>query len=245
MRNKQGSEMKIVFAFALMALSQVALAQGIEGSPYIAVHGRAQMEVVPDIFPLEITLAETSTNTAVTQERIETIARRIVDLAQAQNIPDEDVIVGNLSINPSTKYDEKAEREIFIGNEYERSIEIRFRKLDEFRQFLSQIPDAKQLRLNTGNFGYSKSDAAGKMLTADAIADARATADELAKGINKRIVGAHTISNQPFNVRYSDSTTLDSVTVRGSRSVAPGAIALKVGKIKLDQDVYVIYQLAD
>lgn len=237
--------MKLIYAFVLMVAPQIALAQGIEGSPYIAVHGRAQMEVVPDIFPLQITLAETSVDTAATQERIESLAGRIVELARAQNIPDEDVVVGNLSINPATKYDEKAEREIFIGNEYERDIEIRFHKLDEFRQFLSKIPDAKQLRLNTGKFSYSKADAVGKTLIADAIADARATAEEMAKGIDKRIVGAHTISNQSSNLRYSESSTLDSVTVTGSRSVAPGAIALKVGKIKLEQNIYVVYRLAD
>ena len=80
---------------------------------------------------------------------------------------------------------------------------------------------------------------------AQAIADARATADELAKGVGKRIVGAHTISNPGFNVRYAEPTTLDSVTVRGNALAAPGVVVLKEGRIKLSQDVYIVYLMTD
>jgi hypothetical protein len=42
------------------------------------VHGKAKAEVVPDIFPLEITLKDTSKDAAKTQALIEGHAARIL-----------------------------------------------------------------------------------------------------------------------------------------------------------------------
>jgi uncharacterized protein len=235
--------MKQLFGLFVFFLANAAFAQNISGSPYIAVHGQAKVQVVPDIFPLEITLKEVSKDTAAAQGRIESLAQILVDLAEAQNIPNKDVEIGNLSVNPETDYDEKTEKQVFLGNDYTREIKIRFRSLEGLRQFLSKIPQANQIRLETGSFEYSDASAAKKKLMADAIANARATADELAKGVGKRITGVHTLSNQGFNVRYSESTSLDSVIVTGG-APAPKVI-LKEGKITLTQDVYIIYLISD
>jgi len=237
--------MKRLIGLLVFLVANAAFAQNIGGSPYIAVHGQAKVEVVPDIFPLEVTLTEVSKDTAAAQGRIESLARTIIGLAQAQNIPDKDVEVGNLSINPETDYDEKNEKQIFLGNDYTREIKIRFRSLDGLRQFLSKVPQANQIRLDAGAFQYSDASAAKAKLMVEAIADARATADGLAKGVGKRITGVHTISNQGFNVRYAESYALDSVTVQGNALLAPGAVVLKEGRVTLAQDVYIIYLMAD
>lgn len=117
--------------------------------------------------------------------------------------------------------------------------------MDGLRQFLSKVPQANQIRLDTGAFQYSDASAAKAKLMVEAIADARATADGLAKGVGKRITGVHTISNQGFNVRYAESYALDSVTVQGNALLAPGAVVLKEGRVTLAQDVYIIYLMAD
>ena len=49
MRRFTIAAMLLLCAFGLQA-------QTISGEPFIAVHGKAKAEVVPDIFPLEITL---------------------------------------------------------------------------------------------------------------------------------------------------------------------------------------------
>lgn len=237
--------MKHLIAALSLLFAQAAFAQNVGGSPYIAVHGEARMEVVPDIFPLEITLKETSKDAAASQERIESLAQSIVDLTKQQGVADADINVGNLSVSPEIEYDEDTEKQVFLGNNYEREIEVRFRSLDKLRQFMAKIPKADQIRLDTGSFEYSKAASAKKDLMVRAIGNARATADEMAKGVGKRIAGVHTISNQGFNVRYAESTDLDSVTVQGTALLSPGSVVLKEGRITLDQDVYIIYLLAD
>ena len=81
----------------------------------------------------------------------------------------------------------------------------------------------------------------------EAIADARSTAEALAAGAGRKLGPVHTISNEAFNISYSDSargTRLRSVTVMGSAMPAPPPMpVLREGRITLDQDVYIIYAL--
>ena len=230
---------------AMLMSSSLVNAQSISGPPYVAVHGEARMEVIPDIFPLEITLKETSKDIAATQGKIEALAQAIVDLAQAQQVADADLTISNLSISPEMDYDEKTEMQVFLGNTYERTVKIRFHSLDSLRKFLAKVPDEKQVQVDTGAFAYARTDEAKRTLLADAIRNAKAAADEMARGVGKRISDVHTISNQAFNIRYAESTNLDTVTVLGTALLAPGTVVLKEGRITLDQDVYIVYLLAD
>lgn len=234
-----------IVALLSLCLSGTAYAQAISGPPYIAVHGEARMEVVPDTFPLSLKIEETSKDTAKTQKAIEAIAKQIVDLTVLQGLADKDVTVGNLSISPDMDYDEDLKQQVFLGNSYEREIKIRFHSLDALRQFLGKLPPAKQLQIDTDAFAYSKADVAKKSLLAEAIRDARSMADEMAKGIGKRISGVHTISNQSFNIRYADSYGVEGVTVMGSGALDVASIVLKEGTITLDQDVYIIFTISD
>ena len=237
--------MKCLCVLVLLVASQLASAQNISGLPFIAVHGQAKMEVVPDVFPLEITLKETSKNAADSQKRIESLASTIVALADAENIPDGDQEVGNLSISPEMDYDEKLEREIFLGNTYERVIKLRFRSLEALRQFIGKAPQAPQVQIDTGTFFYAAAAESKKKLMAAAIEDAHSTAEAMASGVGRTLAGVQTISNQGFNMQYAESYQLDRVVVSGTPLSAPSAVILKEGRVTLSQDVYIIYLLAD
>ena len=67
-------------------------AQTISGEPFIAVHGKAKAEVVPDIFPLEITLKDTSEDAARSQALIEGHAARILATIKQMKVADADVL---------------------------------------------------------------------------------------------------------------------------------------------------------
>ena len=85
--------MKNIVAMVVLSLAAlVAQAQSIGGAPFIAVQGKARAEVAPDIFPLTITLSETSNDAARTQASIEGLAREVVALTQAMGMADRDVL---------------------------------------------------------------------------------------------------------------------------------------------------------
>ncbi len=236
-------------ALSLFALS--AQAQSIGGSPFIAVHGSAKTEVVPDVFPLEITLKDTSLDAKTTQAQIEGYAQQILALTKAMKLADKDVNFSNLSVSPEYRWDDKSDKQVFLGNTYNRTIKLRFHTLGDLRKAISEMPKSKQVRLDTGSFESSQASAIRRELLEQAVEDARKTADVMASAVGKRVGGVHNVSNRGFNVRYVESDgggSLDSFTVSGTiKTLAPPAppVALREGSIQISQDVYIIYTLVD
>jgi uncharacterized protein len=250
-RIKGAGAMKgIMFAAVILLGSFNVQAQSISGSPYIAVHGKAKTQAVPDVFPLQIVLKDTSLDAAKTQALIEGYASQVVDLTKKMEMEDRDVTISNLSISPEYRYDDKDEEQVFLGNTYQRQIKLKFHTLEKLKQMIDAIPKAKQVQLDTGTFESSQADILRRELLVQAVDDARATAEIMAKAVGKRIGTIHNVSNQGFNLRYvesSDSYSLDSVTVTGGLQRQAGAppVVLSKGSIQLDQNVYIIYTLID
>jgi uncharacterized protein len=237
----------IITAVVLSLAALGAQAQSIGGPPFIAVQGKARAEVTPDIFPLDVTLSETSKDAARTQALVEGLARQVIDLTQAMGMTDRDVTVSNLDVSPEYRYNERNDTEVFLGNTYQRVIKLRFRSLADLQKMISSLPQTAQVRLNTGRFETSQAEELRRQLLAQAVEDARKTAEVMAASVGKRIGTVHNISNQGFNVRYATSdeaAQLDRVSVTGTRASAPPAV-LREGSIQLDQNVYIIYTLVD
>lgn len=240
-------KMRIALALLMMVWGGGASAQVISGSPYLAVRGQASQEVTPDTFPLELTLTETSLDAAGTQARIERLAKEVLAIADGMKLKEADLTVSNVSISPEYKYDDKTEKEVFLGNTYKREIKVRLHSLERLREFIGSLPSDKALRIDTGRFATSRSDELRRGLLQKAIENARQTAEALAAGIDRKLGPVHTISSQGFNISYSESkTSLDSVyprDVMGVALLAPGVIVLREGRITLDQNVYIVYAL--
>lgn len=243
-------KMRIAVAVVLMVVACASNAQSIGGSPFIAVHGKAKAEVVPDIFPLDITLTDTNLDAGNTQVLIEGYASQVVALTKKMEMEGRDVTISNLSVSPKYRYDDDDDKQVFLGNTYERKIKLKFHTLEGLKKMIEALPQAKQVQLDTGTFVSSQADALRKGLLTEAIDDARTTAEIMAKTVGKRLGTVHNISNQGFNVRYvesGDSYSLDRITVSGSRlrENAPAPVVLSKGTTQLEQDVYIIYTLVD
>lgn len=246
---------RIAFALVLLLVAVGAQAQSISGSPFIAVHGKAKAEVVPDVFPLEITLKETSMDAERSQALIEGHAERILATVKQMKLPNADITVSNLSVAPEYKYDREAEKQVFLGNVYRRQIKLRFRKLADLAKMIGTLPDAKEVQVVTGTFETSRADDVRRNLMAKAVEDARAIGEVMAQAVGKRLGAVHNVSNRGFNVQYveggvndppvvfDDPSPMDSVALSGNRMRAD--VVLREGRVELQQDVYIIYTLID
>ena len=156
MRTHGERAMKMRFAVAVMLMSVVGIsnAQSISGSPFIAVHGKAKAEVIPNIFPLEITLKDTSQDAARSQALIEGHAQHILQTVKQLKLPDADVTVSNLSASPEYKYDRETEKQVFVGNVYRRLIKLRFHALPDLAKMIGTLPDAKEVQIDKRVFRF-------------------------------------------------------------------------------------------
>jgi len=260
--------MRIVIFIILLATGTFATAQSQGGAPFIAVHGRASVDVVPDVFPVSVSLSETSVDTGKAQQTVEALTVAVMAQVRALGIKDGDIAVGNIAIEPQTQYNEKSDKEVFLGNEYSRTIGVTFRSLDDVKKFIAAVPSGKEVRVSTKRFELSNIEEVRRKLLADAMTDARKTADVLAGNMGQRIVRIQTASDRPMNLStgsYTDSfarsesttiLTADQIAnipvarnITNVALMAPGTvkseIVLEKGVVSLASDVYVVFILGD
>lgn len=247
--------MRNLLVLCLLVVAPALSAQTFSSRPFLSVQGHSEAKVKPDIFPVKVTLDETGTNPAKSQALVEDLAAKVLAAAKAGGAKDSDIDVGNLSVSPDTKWDDKTEREIFLGNNYERVIEVRFQNLDSVRSFIAALPDMKQLKIATGEFQYSGRRELERKLRREAIADAKAAADDMSTAVGKRLVELFNVSDRAqstiySNLGYSGSGTpvgrnATSVTLLAPGTVRTAGIVLKEGEITVSADAYLVYIIGD
>lgn len=244
---------RFLIALLLLVATVAASAQNLSGKPFIAVRGHAERQFVPDIFPVTVTVHETSMDADKAQNHVEALAADVMAAASTLKVADADLDVGNLSISPETKYDSDKEVETFLGNTYEREFKIRFHNLADVRTFLDHVPTGKNVQIATDDFAYSKAADAKKQLMDAAIADAKDSAERMARAVGKKLLTLHNVSDRPQGVSYSEPeafgysspTTFDTIVVTGTRMHHSSSAILKEGVISLAQEAYVIYLIGD
>lgn len=252
----------------LAGVASPVIAQSSAGAPFLAVHGSAEVDVVPDIFPVAVEISDVGTDLGKSQDLVERLTRDTLAAARVQKVADEDTFVGELAIEPEKEYDGELRKQVFKGNRYSRSLTFKFHALADVKAFLAAVPSGQQVEVSVLEFQTSREDDLRRKLMVDAIDDGRRTADVMAKAIGRRITLAQTVSTSPMTlVAGSYAGSFDN---RGAREIitseqlsrlpiarsaeaiallAPGAvrseIVLEKGTIRLQSDVYIIYLLAD
>jgi len=260
--------MKKLLCLLLLSLAAPAFAQN---APFIAVKGQATVDVVPDVFPLDIDIHAEGMDVAKAQARVEELTRAVIAQARSLGLQDKDIYVGSIGISPQTRYDDKTDKSVFTGNKYTREIGLTFTDLDKLRQQVAATPPGENVEVNTQAFRLAGANEARRKLLIDAIANARSSAEVLAAGVGRRLGPVQTISTSPLSlsggsyinpidVASVESTTIltaeqieripvprnvTSVALLGKGSVNRADIQLEKGSVRLSSEVYIVYTLQD
>ncbi|MCX7043191.1 MAG: SIMPL domain-containing protein [Gammaproteobacteria bacterium] len=237
-------------------LANAALAQTFTTKPFLSVQGHAEAKVKPDIFPVKVKLEEVGMNPAKSQVLVEDLAAKVLASAKAQGADDRNIDIGNLSISPETKWDDKTEKDVFLGNSYERQIEVRFKDLESARQFIASLPDMRQVRITTGVFQYSGRRELERNLRREAIADASAAAKDMAHAVDKRLLELFNVSDRAQSTIYSNigydgysggpvPRDITSTALLAPGTVRDANIVLKEGEITISADAFLVYIIGD
>jgi len=228
-----------LLGLALFAVSTLALAQ-VPDKPFIAVQGHAEERLVPDVFPVEITITDTSQSAGESQALVEGLARQVVAAAEKLKVPDKDLTIGNLRISPEQRWDDKLERNIFTGNRYERHFTVRLRTLSDLRSLVALLPEGRNLRLQTQGFERSDAGVIRRRLRSQAVADAQEQARDLASATGVRLGRLYTASDRPMGLPYARNVSaIEAVSVSGN--VLTSEMIVKEGEISIQSDVYLVY----
>lgn len=263
----------MIACLLLVAASASAWAQEPERAPFLALQGRAEIRVVPDVFPLVVTIQDKSLEVNKAREAVEAAARGVLDHARELRLEDADIELGNVQIRPDSRYDDATGKETFLGTQYTRQIRLRFRTLASLKQFLALTPENKLIRLDTEEFALADTAKARRVLFLAALQNAREGADLAAKALGKRVIDVQTASDQPlaltrgsYMVNAIDVNSVESTRILTAEQVAripvprdiasvgllgnPHAprtteVALSEGMIKLTGVAYAIFLIGD
>jgi uncharacterized protein YggE len=192
-------------------------------------------------------------NSAKSQELVESLSKVVLDNAQKLKLADVDIEVGNLSISPQTEWDDKDDKEVFLGNEYERRLRMRFHDLESLRSFISALPEGRNLHLQTKTFEFSGALELQRKLRRQAIEDAKRGAADMADAVGKRLIELHNVSDRAQSTVYSASgygrADLDTVTVVGAATAESSRrraeLVLREGEIEVSADAFLVFVIGD
>ena len=244
-------KMQIALATMLLAVARMADAQVIDGPDYVYVSGEASTKVMPDKFPVGVSVSRTSQDVDAARRDIEEQVRNFVAQARDAGIQEDDINVQDLSIERLDKEDEKSGKVTYIGHSVGRNLQFEFRNVQSLRKFLSGIHTTRDVEIALDDPSVDNEGEVRRKLLTDAVRSARANADLLATAAGRRLGPAHTVSDKPIRVRVDNSgSTLDSVTVMGSRIRREGAndalpVVVEPKSVEITATAYVIFRLID
>ncbi|WP_407352708.1 SIMPL domain-containing protein [Luteimonas sp. R10] len=216
------------------ALCGQAAADALPPAPHLVVRGQAEAEVRPDLFEVQLRVAKTGDSVPEVSRTVEKQTRQLVDGLLAAGLAETDIQATNMAIEAQFEHDDETGRRRFVGNRASRDITGRFASLKSLYDFLDTVPAGETIEVGGVLPKLSREAEIKSGLLDEAVADSKRAAEELAGRYGQKIVGVHSISDQPIAGR---GYALDRIQVTGSRI----SRVLAEGVVNVRKDVHVVF----
>lgn len=250
--------MLVLAALALPALVQ-AQVHTLPDAPHLLVKGHAEGQYVPDRFTVDIQVTVTDPSPGKARARVEWLIDQLFHSIDKHGALANQTRASSLSMSDATHYD--SGKQIHDGTEVDRQVSVTFGSLDKMKAFISDLQASKDVLVQSTSVGRSDRAALMMKLRAKAIANSRDAAMQLAKAYGVRITGVYSISEVAPDFSYGvqagswNSAGNSNGMMAGiappppreMKTVAappPVPTRLRVGTIKLSQDMYAVYLIA-
>jgi uncharacterized protein YggE len=159
----------------------------------ISVSGSGKVTVVPDMATVSLGVQiERNTAKAARQAAAESMTKVIAAL-KALGIDDEDIATSSISLQPVYDYSNNSSPKV-RGYQLQNAVTITIRDLDKVGDVLDDAVVSGATQVNGISFDVADRAASEAKAREAAVADARAKADTLAKGVGVQITGVSSMS---------------------------------------------------
>ena len=179
----------------------------------IAVTGSGKVTVVPDLATINLgVLIEKNTAKAARQAAAESMTQ-VVAAIKALGIDEKDIATTTISLQPVYNYNTNGGNQTIRGYQLQNAVTVTVRDLEKLGDVLDNSVVSGATQVNGITFDVADRTAAEAKAREAAVADAKAKADTLAKGVGVSVTGVSSISETVTN------------PVWYGREMAAGAIA--------------------
>jgi uncharacterized protein YggE len=255
--NKKGMHhwLKIVL-IVLLVIVLARLAFGHEGGKdesqnTISLSGHGEVTAVPDIANVYFNISKDAKTVKDAQALVAQVEKSSLDLLKTDNVLDKDIQTSNASFYPKYEYTQQVcplntstycppnGKQVITGYTASESITVKVRNTDDVGKIMQGLGTVGVSDLSGPNFSIDNEDALKATARKNAIDDAKAKAQELAKELGVhlgRITSFSENANYPMPM-YAAKGMMDSAAV----SSAPAQ--LPKGENTITSDVTITYEI--
>jgi uncharacterized protein YggE len=221
---------------ALLTRPAAAQAQsnGVPGMRQITVVGSGEVKVTPDTASVQIGVETTATTTQEALAQNTAQANAIIEKIKALGVAEKDIQTSGFNISPTYSTDGRQVTGYTVSNQ----VSVTIRNLAQAGTLLDQVVQAGANRIYGVSFSVADPAAAQAQARDKAVADAKARADQLAKGAGAT-VGQVLVINE--NVGAASPVPMAMMDRAPTAGGAP--VPVQVGEQSYSAQVQITYEL--
>ncbi|RYZ97283.1 MAG: DUF541 domain-containing protein [Moraxellaceae bacterium] len=241
---------KLLAAVFTLIIASPVFASPLPAQPHVYVEGSAEAEVAPDVMKFTLSIEKSDLDLAAAKSDVDARSNLLINTCKKLGIKPDAIATTALSIFP--EYDYRDQQRVFSGNRVSRQVDITLKDLSKYSQVMKALVDAKITQTINTSLSVSDEKALEDKMLVNAMADAKARAERLAKSQGKELGEPFSISE--FNTREPEIYTLRvnrSIAGQAASDMAVQSMSSKVaanepfepGVMKAKAQVYVVYLL--
>lgn len=222
---------------------------GIQPANTITVSGYGETASTPDIATFTYSVVSTKSTVAVAQDEVSTKANAITAYMKEQGVADKDIQTSNYSVYPQYDYVQDAcvngycgGRQVLRGYEVRQTTTIKVRDIEKAGDLLAAVGSKGATEISGLNFTFDNPHQGEDEARQEAIADAKAQAEVLAKQLGVRIVRVVAFNESsggyPYPVAYGRGGM--ETMAQDASNKAP---VISTGENKITKTVSVTYEI--
>jgi uncharacterized protein YggE len=232
---------------AVKELRSIYYVGSMDQSRTITVDGKGEYVTIPDIATISFTVTEKAKTVAEAQEKATAKLNPTIQAIKDAGVAEKDIKTTSYNINPEYEYNYAncstswcpPGKSVLSGYSVSQSTEIKVRDLSKVGDIFTLIGKKEVQNVYGPSFGIDDPDMAKAKAREDAIKDAKAEADVLAKLLGVRLV-------RIINYYEQGATPLYGYGMGGDMMVAKEAASapeISTGEQKVTSNVSVIYEI--
>lgn len=210
----------------------------------ILVNGSAERTVEPNLVLVRVESWAKAATAKKAQDQQATQYTQFKNSLDRYKIKKEDVKTEGYSVNPEYTYDQKTQTNRITGYRVTHSVSVVYRKVDDVGQFLDSVVVSKNetsgIGIQSVSWDYDKKAEVESSAIGDAVKDARAKAEQLAKAAGVKIKAVHKIQHTSYAPPVPQPMFEKAMMMRAD---AAPATELSSGQIKVRVDVQMEFEI--
>lgn len=228
-----------LLAASLLPLTSMAQINALPSVPHLLVKGHAEGRYVPDRFTISLAVEVVDKVPSRARAKVEVYMQQVYAALDKSGALPELTQASSYSVGSVTE--DRDDEDVFVGTKVHRSVAATFDTAQKLERFLASVDANGELQISDTDVTRSDAEELKLDLRKRAIAHSRQSAEQIAAAYGMTLKGVYSVSEVGPSYPYGFNRSLAEITV--SANALP-AVALRVGTIKLEQDIYAVYLTA-